>query len=78
MVCFSLQPLGEAPEAVSEEMNDKVDMSDTKSGEPQKESVKKPYRKPTFRFQPAFEVSALQCGKVSATQDLCSLVRKAS
>jgi hypothetical protein len=59
-------------------MKDKIEISDSASGEPPKETAKKPYHKPGFRFQRAFEVSALLCGKVNSTEDLCSLVRKAS
>ena len=59
-------------------MSNKIDMRASDISEPPKELVKKPYRKPSFRFQVAFEVSALLCGKVNSTQDLCSLVRKVS
>jgi hypothetical protein len=44
----------------------------------QKVTAKKPYRKPEVRFESVFEVSALACGKVHATQDLCHFNRKAS
>jgi hypothetical protein len=39
---------------------------------------KKPYKAPSFRFEPVFEVSALACGKVFSTQASCSHSRKAS
>jgi hypothetical protein len=39
---------------------------------------KKPYRAPSFRFERVFEVSALACGKISATQASCVRSRKAS
>ncbi len=48
------------------------------SGEPREAGVKKPYQAPTFRFEPVFEVSALACGKVFATQGGCRFSRKAS
>jgi hypothetical protein len=32
---------------------------------------KKPYETPSFRFERVFEVSALSCGKISATQSGC-------
>jgi hypothetical protein len=44
----------------------------------QKVTAKKPYRKPEVRFEPVFEVSALACGKVFATQHGCRFSRKAS
>jgi len=40
-------------------------------------SVKKPYLKPAFRFEPVFETRALQCGK-TATQGQCQLSIKTS
>jgi hypothetical protein len=39
---------------------------------------KKPYEAPDFRHERVFEVSALSCGKVSATQGSCRANRKAS
>jgi hypothetical protein len=39
---------------------------------------KKPYKAPSFRFEPVFEVSALACGKVFASQGGCAHSRKAS
>jgi hypothetical protein len=32
---------------------------------------KKPYEKPSFRFEKVFVTSALSCGKVNPTQDTC-------
>jgi len=40
--------------------------------------VRKPYRKPAFRFERVFETSALSCGKVSQAQQQCKTSRKAS
>jgi len=34
--------------------------------------TKKAYTKPSFREERAFETMALQCGKVSPTQQLCN------
>ncbi len=48
------------------------------SGEPRESGVKKPYKAPSFRFEPVFEVSALACGKVFSTVDNCRHSRKAS
>jgi hypothetical protein len=43
------------------------------SGEPQSETtIKKPYEKPTFRYEHVFVTSALSCGKVSPTQATCT------
>ncbi len=42
------------------------------------ESGKRPYVKPTFRFDPIFETMALSCGKISGTQGACNQVRKLS
>ena len=39
---------------------------------------KKPYKKPSFRFERVFETSALSCGKVHATQSGCMRNRKVS
>lgn len=39
---------------------------------------KQPYQAPDFRYERVFEVSALSCGKVSATQGSCHANRKAS
>jgi hypothetical protein len=38
---------------------------------------KKPYEKPSFRFEKVFVTSALSCGK-TGTQEQCSHVLKAS
>ena len=40
--------------------------------------AKKPYFKPEFRFERAFETMALACGKIRATQPLCRFNRKNS
>jgi len=39
---------------------------------------KKPYSKPTFRFERVFESEALSCGKIAATQKHCRFNRKTS
>ena len=48
------------------------------SCEPREACAKKPYKAPSFRFEPVFEVAALACGKVFATQGGCRFSRKAS
>jgi hypothetical protein len=40
--------------------------------------AKKPYTKPEFRFERAFETMALSCGKIRASQALCRFNRKTS
>jgi hypothetical protein len=40
--------------------------------------AKKPYLKPEFRYERAFETMALACGKIRATQALCRFNRKNS
>jgi hypothetical protein len=39
---------------------------------------KKPYHKPEFRYERAFETLALACGKISHTQSQCRFSRKRS
>ena len=45
---------------------------------PEQAGAKKPYKTPSVRFESVFEVSALSCGKVSATQGSCKVSMKAS
>lgn len=40
--------------------------------------ARKPYLKPEFRYERAFETMALACGKIRATQPLCRFNRKNS
>jgi hypothetical protein len=40
--------------------------------------ARKPYEKPDFVREQLFETMALACGKISATQGPCRLVRKTS
>jgi hypothetical protein len=49
--------------------------TDTKSGD---RPGKKPYRKPEFRFERAFETMALSCGKMNPNLRQCALNRKVS
>jgi hypothetical protein len=41
-------------------------------------AAKKPYMKPEFRYERAFETMALSCGKIRASQALCRFNRKNS
>lgn len=40
--------------------------------------VKKPYAKPSFRYERTFETMALSCGKTAGLQGQCHLVVKRS
>jgi hypothetical protein len=55
---------------------DTTNASNEKSREPL--TGKKPYKAPSFRFQAAFEVSALVCGKIDPTNPLCKSNKKLS
>jgi hypothetical protein len=44
----------------------------------QKKPAKKPYTKPSFRFERVFETSALSCGKVGPTSTQCKINNKLS
>jgi hypothetical protein len=44
----------------------------------QKNQTRKPYSKPTFRFERVFETQALSCGKVGSHGTFCKLNPKAS
>jgi hypothetical protein len=43
-----------------------------------RESGRKPYVKPSFRFEQTFETMALACGKIKPTQGQCKHNRKNS
>jgi hypothetical protein len=40
--------------------------------------VKKPYKKPAFRWERVFETMALACGKIRQTEAQCRFNRKSS
>lgn len=48
------------------------------SSEQLEAAVKEHYKAPSFRFESVFEVTALSCGKISATQGACNRNQKAS
>jgi hypothetical protein len=52
-------------------------MNDLSSEQPRTAVTKKPYEKPSFRYEQVFVTTALACGKIS-TQGQCSFVTKAS
>jgi hypothetical protein len=39
---------------------------------------KKPYQKPSFRYERVFETAALSCGKLAGTTPTCNSARKTS
>jgi hypothetical protein len=41
-------------------------------------TAKKPYVKPAYEFERAFETMALSCGKITITQAQCKFNRKSS
>jgi len=45
---------------------------------PEQAGAKKPYKTPSVRFESVFEVSALSCGKISASTGSCKVSMKAS
>jgi hypothetical protein len=53
-------------------------MNDSPSDTPRTAATKKPYEKPSFRFEQVFVTTALSCGKVTVTQSGCGLIQKAS
>jgi hypothetical protein len=53
-------------------------MNDISFDNPRNPASKKPYEKPSFRFEQVFVTTALSCGKISVTQSSCSLNTKAS
>lgn len=47
-------------------------MNDSSSERPRtEEAPKKPYEKPSFRYEPVFVTTALSCGKISGTEFTC-------
>ncbi len=53
-------------------------MNDSSSDNPRSSGNKKPYEKPSFRFEQVFVTTALSCGKVSQTQSGSGLTTKSS
>ena len=52
--------------------------NEEKAADQRHRAAKKPYLKPEFRYERAFETMALACGKIRATQTLCRFNRKNS
>jgi hypothetical protein len=51
-------------------------MNDSSTDNPRTPGSKKPYEKPSFRFEQVFVTTALGCGKISVTQSGCGLSAK--
>jgi hypothetical protein len=49
-----------------------------RAGRAEPSTGKKPYHKPAFKFERAFETMALTCGKISTTQQQCATNTKNS
>jgi len=47
-------------------------MKDSSPDQPGTPGTKKPYEKPSFRFEQVFVTTALACGKISVTQSTCT------
>jgi hypothetical protein len=47
-------------------------MNDSSSDNSRTPIAKKPYEKPTFRYEKVFVTSALSCGKVGTTSMACA------
>jgi len=45
--------------------------NDISSDNPRTPPTKKPYEKPTFRYEKVFVTTALSCGKITSTQSSC-------
>ncbi len=58
-------------------MDEKDSTSEKNTGDTQS-VAKKPYLRPEFRYERAFETMALSCGKIRASQALCRFNRKNS
>ena len=56
-----------------------MDMSDSSSDNPRvAATTKKPYEKPSFRYEQVFVTTALSCGKITIQQSGCALNLKVS
>ena len=53
-------------------------MNDTSSDNPIAPVSRKPYEKPSFRYEKVFVTSALSCGKIGGTQGSCGMNNKNS
>ena len=59
-------------------MNQKNDSFAEPKNQREEAVVKKPYKKPEFRYERVFETLALACGKLHGSQGQCRFNRKRS
>jgi hypothetical protein len=59
-------------------MTEKNVNADGKNSRDTRRTGKKPYQKPSFRYERVFETMALACGKIHPTQFQCRFNRKTS
>lgn len=52
--------------------------NDTSTEEQITAATKKPYEKPSFRFEKVFVTTALSCGKIGVTSTACASNQKVS
>jgi hypothetical protein len=57
-------------------MDEKERSTEDKNPTDESNKGKKPYHKPSFRYEHVFETMALACGKVSAHQGGCKHVNR--
>jgi len=57
-------------------MDQKDRIADDKNAGDNSQQGKKPYRKPSFRYEHVFETMALACGKISRRSKSCRLNSK--
>lgn len=55
-----------------------MNMNEKSSDTPQVEVIKKPYEKPSFRFEEVFVTTALSCGKIAGFSGACLTAGSAS
>jgi hypothetical protein len=72
-MCRKIDSIGVAVTVHAREQTNQGHPESVAGGSNQKKRV---YQKPTFRRERVFEIMALACGKISATQGLCHFNRK--
>jgi hypothetical protein len=55
-----------------------MDMNESDRDQQSAAEQKKPYEKPSFRFEQVFVTTALSCGKIDGTETSCHHNHKAS
>lgn len=77
----SLSMVAATPQPYREGFNDRIVSGKNSGAEDQSArplTAKKPYRKPSYRFERVFETMALSCGKVGPVEFQCRFNRKNS